>query len=177
MPGQRRGHQKRAAGHHRALVAAVDPASHRIGAHAFGQQGQAEGQRGLRAGQPQLLLHRREQQGEGVEDAAPGDQLRQRQPENQPAVVACGRGHALRSVSGMARIVAAGSAAAQDLDPVRRFQHAPSHYRQVGELPHVGPRQGSDVQPLQQRAAQGEHPAAQAVADGASASVACGIYR
>jgi hypothetical protein len=68
-------------------VSAVDPAAHRIGSDAFGQQRETEGQGGLRAAHPQLVLHRLQHQREGVEQAAPGDQLRQRKPAHQPAVV------------------------------------------------------------------------------------------
>jgi hypothetical protein len=58
-------------------MAAVDPAANRVGHETLGQQCQAESKRRLHAGQAQFLLHRTHEQGKGIEQAAPTDELRQ----------------------------------------------------------------------------------------------------
>jgi hypothetical protein len=65
---------------------AVDPAPDAQRTEALDQQGQAECQRRLGPPQAQLALDRLHQQRKGVEHAAPGDQLRQRQPQDQALV-------------------------------------------------------------------------------------------
>lgn len=76
MQHQARSHQNRATRHDQSLMAAVDPASHRISAQTFGQQGQAERQRRLDAAQAQFLFDSAHQERKGVEDAAPGSDSR-----------------------------------------------------------------------------------------------------
>ena len=77
---------QRAERHHAALVACVDPAAHREGHQAFGQQGQGKRQRGLGARQTQLGLHRPQDQRERVINRTPGDQLAQGQGPAQAHV-------------------------------------------------------------------------------------------
>ena len=87
MQQQAERRQQGAAGHHHALVARVNPAPDRVGHQALDQQGQAEGQGRLGTAQTQFLLNRPHHQREGVEDAAPTDQLCQGEPRHQRAIM------------------------------------------------------------------------------------------
>ncbi len=108
-----------AQGHHPAFVAAIDPASDQVGAQALDQQREAERHRRLRARHTELGLDRPDQQREGVEDAAPGDQLGQRQAEDQARLASSctAAGVALRKLvrRWVARITARLSAQARPL--------------------------------------------------------------
>jgi len=72
---QARPGQHRACRHHRTLVAAVNPAPHRVGHQALGQQSQTERQRHLCAVQTQVTLQRLDQQRKQVKNTAPTDEL------------------------------------------------------------------------------------------------------
>ena len=87
MQQQTERRQQGAAGHHQALMTGINPAPHGVGHQALDQQGQAECQGGLGAAQTQLLLNRSHHQGEGIKDTAPADQLCQREPGHQRAIM------------------------------------------------------------------------------------------
>ena len=83
MQQQERPGKHRTSGHDQPFVAPVDPVPDHVGTKAFSQQSQAERERALRPRHTQRLLDRPDQKREGIEHAAPGDQLGHGEPQDQ----------------------------------------------------------------------------------------------
>ena len=80
-----RARDERARAHDRARTTGVNRATDKIREHAFHQKRETERERSIDAGEREVFLKMREQQRKCVEQRAPTDQLRDRQPEHETA--------------------------------------------------------------------------------------------
>ena len=76
---EQQGRQHGATGHQETAVSAIDPGAHRNGAEARREEARGKGAEHGAARPAQLLCHRHDEQGEGVVDEAPGNELSERE--------------------------------------------------------------------------------------------------